>query len=271
MTQTEGTKTATHLIDLSRYPINDLSSEAAQTLIADCQAQLKNHGACSLPGFVKAEAIETLAGEIQPLLPQAFHNSQQHNVYFKADDPSLPEDHPARRKVQTSQWTIAYDLVPEQAGIRQIYTWASVRDFIAKVLNKPQLFLHGDPMAAMNIMVMNEGEQLGWHYDRADFVTTLLIQRPEEGGAFEYVPNLRQPDEENYEGLAQLLDGAHPAKVSHSAEAGTLTLFVGHYSIHRVSPVSGNTPRMIAVLSYENEPDVVFTEAARLRFYGRVN
>ena len=41
----------TDLIDLARYPIADLDSEAAQALVAECQAALKESGACSLPGF----------------------------------------------------------------------------------------------------------------------------------------------------------------------------------------------------------------------------
>ena len=62
-----------------------------------------------------------MATELKPLLPQAFQNTQLHNVYFKEDDLSLPEAHPARRKVRTSQKSIAYDLIPQDAGIRLIY------------------------------------------------------------------------------------------------------------------------------------------------------
>lgn len=257
------------LIDLERYPIANLGIEAAQALIAECQAQLKTRGVCSLVGFVKPEAVTALAAEMMALLPQAFHNLQEHNVYFKADDLSLPNDHPARRKVRTSQRTIAYDLIPPQAGIRRIYTWPPLRDFIAAVLGKDNLYLHADPLAALNIMGMPAGDELGWHYDRADFVTTLLLQASEAGGAFEFAPHLRSPEDENYTGLTKLLNGSHPGVVSKASQAGTLTLFVGHYSIHRVTPVQGQTPRLVAVLSYEDEPDVFFSEAARTRFYGR--
>ncbi|MGB0387240.1 MAG: HalD/BesD family halogenase [Ardenticatenaceae bacterium] len=261
--------TVTDLIDLDRYPIQELGSEAAQALIADCQAELAQTGACVLPGFVKPEVAGVMVAEVQSLLPQAFENTQKHNVYFKEDDPALPEGHPARRKVRTSQKSIAYDLIPQDAGIRQIYNWAPVREFLAAVLDKEQLYLHGDPLAALNIMVMDEGGELGWHYDRADFVTTILLQKPEAGGVFEFVPNLRTPDDENYSGLAQLLDGTHPDVVSRGVDAGTLRLFAGHNSIHHVSPVRGKTQRMIAVLSYKNQPNIVFSQAARTRFYGR--
>ena len=112
--------------------------------------------------------------------------------------------------------------------------------------------------------------ELGWRYDRADFVTTLLLQAPESGGTFEYVPLLRSSDNENYNDLERLLDNTHEGVVQLANEAGTLTLFVGHYSPHRVTLVQGLRPRLIAVLSYETEPGIMFSEAARKRFYGRV-
>lgn len=260
---------AGELIDLERYPIDDLTSERAQALIAECQRQLSDSGASAMPAFVKPEAAAALAAEIKPIRPRAFHNSQEHNVYFKPDDPSLPADHPARHQMHTSQRTIAYDLLTDEMGIRHLYNWSPVREFIAAVLGRGRLYLQADPLAALNVQFAEAGDELGWHYDRADFVTTLLLQTTEEGGVFEYVPHLRSSDDENYDGLSQLFAGTHPDLVSRSGQAGALTLFVGRYSPHRVSPVQGETPRMVAVLSYESEPDVVFSQAARKRFYGR--
>lgn len=259
----------TDLVDLRRYPIEDLGSQSAQTLVADCQTRLRDSGAFALPGFVKPEAAAALAAEVQPLIASAFRQKQQHNVYFKRDDPAFPEDHPSRRRLRTSQAAIAYDLISPKTGIHRIYNWPPLRAFIAAVLGQDALYLHADPLAALNVMVLEDGDELGWHYDRADYVTTILLQRPEAGGNFEFVPYLRRPDDENYQGLGQLLEGTHPGIVSRPGQAGTLTLFSGHYSIHRVSPAHGPTPRIVAVLSYENEPGVVFSASARTRFYGR--
>ena len=262
---------AADLIDLKRYPIADLQTEAAQALVAECQAQLKQAGACALPGFLRPETAATLASEMLALRAQAFEQEQQHNVYFKRDDPTLPADHPRHRKVRTSQKALAHDLIPPQSGVHQIYNWPKLREFVAAIVGQPMLYLNADPLAALNVMALEDGDELGWHYDRPDFVTTLLLQRPEAGGNFEFVHNLRGLGDENYAGLAQLLDGEHPGVVSRPGRAGTLTLFAGHYSIHRVSMAHGPNPRLVAVLSYEIEPGVMFSEAARTGFYGRPN
>ncbi|MEM7533155.1 MAG: 2OG-Fe(II) oxygenase [Chloroflexota bacterium] len=257
------------LINLKQYPLNDLTTTTAQKLIARCQAELQTTGKCSLSDFLRPEVVPTLAAEVKSALKESYVQLIEHNVYFKKDDASLPDDHPARQRITTRQKALAYDRIPVDAGIRAIYNWQPLRDFIAQVVGHKTLYLHEDPMAPLNIMMLAEGDQLGWHYDRADFVTTLLLQAPEVGGRFEYVPHLRTADNENYAGLSQLLDDTHPDKISLAGQAGTLTLFQGIYSPHRVTQVQGATPRINSILSYTLEPGVVFSESARMQFYGR--
>ena len=50
---------------------------------------------------------------------------------------------------------------------------------------------------------------------------------------------------------------------------GTLNVFKGRNTAHRVTPVEGDGARIIAVFSYYETPDVVFSDAERLGFYGR--
>ncbi|MGF1608219.1 MAG: hypothetical protein ACFCUQ_02405 [Kiloniellales bacterium] len=52
---------------------------------------------------------------------------------------------------------------------------------------------------------------------------------------------------------------------------GALVLFRGRHSLHRVTPVEGARPRLVAVLSYDSEPGVMLTEYNRKLFYGRAS
>jgi hypothetical protein len=239
--------------------------------VAASRGQITATGKVSLPNFLKPETAAALAAEVTPLLPKAYSQNQQHNVYFREDGPQLPPNHPARRQVTTTQKALAYDLIPDSAGIRAIYNWEPLRTFIAMIVGQNRLYLHEDKMAALNIMFLEAGGQLGWHFDRADFVTTLLLQTPEAGGHFEYISHLRTDENENYAGLDQMLDGTHPDIVSIPGKPGTLTIFQGYYSPHRVTTVEGATPRINSILSYTTKPRVVFTDSARMRFYGRKN
>jgi hypothetical protein len=153
--------------------------------------------------------------------------------------------------------------------LRKLYEWNATLEFVAAVLAKPRLFRHPDAMAALNINVHGQGQGLGWHFDRAEFAVTLSLQQNDQGGIFEYAPNLRSGSDENYAGVAQILDGASDTVCELQAPPGTLSLFRGRYSLHRVTPGLGPRKRLMAALSYVAEPTHPFSAYARKLFYGR--
>lgn len=260
---------AASLVNLSVYPIENLDGEASRTLIRQCRDKLSDSGALVLPEFLTPPATLLLAAEASGL-DWAVHRYQtDHTVYFEPCDDSLPESHPRRRRVRTDKSSVPYDLIPTTALLRRLYEWDPLLAFVAAVLGEASLYRHGDPMAALNINVHDEGQELGWHFDRTDSAVTLSLQQSEAGGVFEYVPNLRSSNDENYEGVARILAGSRAEVRQLPSEPGTLTLFRGHYSLHRVSPGSGPLKRLVAALSYVREPGVIFSPYARKLFYGR--
>jgi hypothetical protein len=50
---------------------------------------------------------------------------------------------------------------------------------------------------------------------------------------------------------------------------GTLLIFEGRNSIHRVSPIAGDVLRYVALLAYDTKPGTTSTELLRLSRYGR--
>lgn len=256
------------LVDLDRYPILDLDTLPARELIARCRGALADVGALALPGFLKPRVTEALAAEARALVPLSYDVREEHTVYFKPADPSFPEEHPRRRLIPSNKGGVSYDHIPSDAILRRLYEWDGLMAFIAAALGEPRLYRHADELAALNINVARHGQELNWHFDRSDFSVTLSLQTAEEGGEFEYIPWLRNEDDENYPGIARVVDGARNGMQTLPFDAGTLALFRGHYSLHRVAPTRGPRDRLVAVLSYVREPGVVFTPYARQLFYG---
>ena len=60
---------------------------------------------------------------------------------------------------------------------------------------------------ALNISVMDEGGCQQWHFDTNEVNMTLLLQKPEAGREFEYVPLIRSADNENYPTVKRVLEG----------------------------------------------------------------
>jgi hypothetical protein len=257
------------IIDLDRYPLNQPGSDAWNSLVWRCRAELRSEGMCNLVGLVKADAVAQAVDEVKPVIDTlSFTHKRQHNIYFKREVPGLPPDHPALRMTETVNRTVCYDQIPQSIPA-WIYEWPPFIVFLAATMEKDALFPMRDPLARMNVMAYRAGEALNWHFDRSEFTTTLLLQAPEEGGDFVYRSDLRTDADPNYDGVARLLDGKDDQVKSLRLAAGTLNVFRGKNTAHKVSTVKGGRDRIIAVFSYYDRPGVVFSKEEQIGFYGR--
>jgi predicted 2-oxoglutarate/Fe(II)-dependent dioxygenase YbiX len=152
-----------------------------------------------------------------------------------------------------------------------IYNSAEFQSFIAAVVGENALYPYADPLSSVNVHYANDGQELNWHFDNSEFAITLLLQSPQAGGVFEYVKNLRDADagDMNYDGVSAVVEGRTPVEKL-DINPGTLVLFRGRNSMHRVTPIIGDTQRILVVLAYNSEPNIALSETARQTFYGRL-
>jgi len=257
------------LLNLDLYPIDRLDTPEGARLIDRCKADMAANGMFNLEGLVKPIAIATAQSELDPLIDSSsYRHARRHNIYFKKDIAGLAPDHPALRQFETVNYTLCADQLIGTV-IERIYAWQPLPAFVARVLDKPRLFLMDDPLAKVNVLAYRPGEALNWHFDRSQFTTTLLIRAAEAGGQFEYRSGLRSDTDPNYDGVARMLMGEDQNVSRMSLAAGTLNVFAGKNTAHRVTPVQGARNRVVAVFSYYDNPGVTFSSAERIGFYGR--
>jgi len=255
-------------LDLDRYPLHQPGTPAWNALVMAAKAELAETGMFNLPGFMKPAAQAAAVAELAPrFATEAFTHARKHNIYFRKEVPGLAADHPALTQFETINKTLCGDQIG--GSIKALYEWAPFATFLAATMDKPALYTMDDPLARVNTMCYGAGEGLNWHFDRSEFTTTLLLQAPEQGGAFEYRTDLRSDADQNYDGVARLLKGQDPALQSITLEPGTLNVFRGKNTAHRVTPVQGAKDRVIAVFSFFDRPGVRFTEEEQRGFYGR--
>jgi hypothetical protein len=225
--------------------------------------------ACSISQVLRPGVAEKAVEEIQPVMATRSHvHKRMHNIYFKPDIPELAPDHPALRKVETISHTVCADQIPGSV-VLAIYEYEPMLRFLAAVMGKTRLHVMQDPLARTNVMAYRAGEALNWHFDRSEFTTTLLLQASKRGGDLEYRTDLRSDHDPNYEGVAKLLEGRDPEAKILRMKPGTLNVFRGKNTAHRVTTVEGQRERMIAVFSYYEKPGVMFSNEERVGFYGR--
>ena len=231
---------------------------------------LAERGVAILPGFVREACLEEMAGEVAGLKPAAHLEDVWGTPYLTLPDESFPEGHPRRTSVHSLTWVIAYDRIPEASPLRALYHWEPLMQFVGRVLKRQPLYRMADPLGALNYTIMDPEHTQCWHYDNADFVVSLAIQASEGGGEFECAPFIRSADAENYEAVAAVLGGELPERVEvFPMTPGTLMIFVGRHSIHRVSPIRGPVPRYVALLAYDTAPDTDSSDLFKLLRYGR--
>lgn len=260
---------AAHALDLHRYPLGALDAPEGCALVERCRADLTASGMFNLEALVRPPGLDQCVAEVRPLLERAaFTHRRRHNIYFLKQVPGLPPGHPALVEFDTVNHTICADQMPESLVCR-IYEWPPLARFLAAVMGKPVLYTMADPLARANVMAYRAGEALNWHFDRSEFTTTLLLQASDSGGEFQYRSDLRTDADPNYDGVARLIRGSDPAVRTLPLTAGTLNVFKGRNTAHRVTPVEGGRERIIAVFSYYERPGVTFSAEERLGFYGR--
>ncbi|MCG8360310.1 MAG: 2OG-Fe(II) oxygenase [Kiloniellales bacterium] len=261
---------AHELVECSRYPIDALESVETKDLAESCRRALEGEGACVLRNFLRPDAIEAMLGELEPLYAEAYYCRQDHNAYLDEDDPAYPPSHPRNRAQVSDKGCLADDQIPRRALLRRLYDWEALRGFIAAVLGVPRLYPYADPLGSLNLNIFAPGQQLGWHFDNADFAVTLLLQSAEAGGVYEYVPGLRSPEgADDFEALSAILDGGRRNLRWLAMGPGALVLFRGRHALHRVTPVEGSRPRVLAVLSFDTRPGKRLTAHTQRLFYGR--
>ncbi len=255
------------LIDLDRYPIDRLNNKPGQLLVAQCRSDLEDSAAAILPSFVRQSAILKMAKEAESLVQIAHRYDGDRAPFYDVDDNERSDDDSLQSRVRSARHPNRYCQIlnyqiPNSSDLRAIYLWPPLTEFIRQVLNVEHLFQSQCPHLALTMKVAYEGDTDGWHYDPNDGVITLVLQTPDNGGEFEYAPDVRNQNDQNYAGVDRLYKSPDVEAIRPTLEPGTFTFFNGRYSMHRVRPVGlTRQPRIVSIFSFDQRPDHFFRQS----------
>lgn len=258
---------ARELINLECYPI-DIEGHEREILVSRIHAELVEDGCAVVKGFLSSKGIQELKIEAEGVSKCGHRSFNRTNPYFTKEDLRLPADDPRRAFFARSNNFIAADNFTKSGPLRTVHDFPAFDIFIKDCLKQERFYRYCDPLADVIINMTDAGNGFPWHFDTNNFTVTLAIQNAEVGGEFQYAPNIRVEGENFYE-VRKVLDGLSNKVVTLELEPGDLQLFKGRYSLHRVTPLGGPTPRFVAIFSYVDEPDMVATPERCKQLYGR--
>lgn len=256
-------------IDSDKYPLGEATGELYRLLVAEARAAINADGCYVLKSAIKPNALAEMQEEAASIEGRAHYTKNKVNVYFSEEDRSLPKDHPRRFMMERSNGFVSGDCFPSKSLIRELYKSEALKRFIADCLEEPVIYHYADPIASLTMNVNKPGDQFSWHYDTNEFTVTLLIQDCEEGGIFQYAPNIRNKDDECYDDVSALLHGDHSRVKELKLNEGDLQIFKGRYALHRATEARGSTTRNLVVFTYTEKDNVIGSGYRSMELYGK--
>jgi hypothetical protein len=263
--------TAQQILNLKRYPLDDLDSIEGQALLARVKQQLESDGSCVLPEFITERARQKMVRQALSLEDVSYPGPTSVTPYYFNYDVGKGLDvdnrHPTRRSGRRRLHQVAGDLIPADHHLSVLYFSNLIPNFLTRVLGE-NVYRNQDRFQSLNINIKDPGGCQQWHFDTAHMVTTLLLQGPERGGIFEYVPAIRSEENENFDEVKKVLDDKSDRVKKLVLKPGMLSLFKGRYSIHRVTDVEGNQKRVQSILGYTTNPELIGSIESSILHYG---
>ncbi len=270
--QSEATVSLADLVDLREFPIHDPASAAYVAAVDGARAGLRSEGCAVLGGFVRSDAVARLNDEIAARKHATHYSTQVMNPYFHTSfNPDYPPDHAVNTFIERSSGFIPGDAWDAGCATDTLFGAPEAARFIADCLEVGALYCYDDPLAGLTANICDPGQQFTWHFDTNDFAVTVLVQPGDEGGLFEYVPQIRSADDEGFDAIAAVLAGGREGVRTLDLRPGDLQIFRGRHSLHRVTRVvAGSRPRHAAIFAYTLEPGVIGRVERTRQLFGRV-
>ena len=239
-------------------------------LVNQTRATLEADQIVVLPDFLRPECVRDMAARALETSEAVAHGGLHYSSpYYKEPVPSLPLDHPCNAKSGKSMRYVTNDLIDLASPLRALHNSERFTRFLCAATGRPNLFHYGCQLSKLVFSIHHSGDHQDWHFDNNWLTLTIMLQRPDGGGTFEVLPMLRcaTGDGENFEGVQHVLEtdrcGRADARLDRSEvhgvrqieySLGCLVLFKGRHSLHRATRVVGETPRVIGILSYSDDP-----------------
>ena len=259
------------IVNTDLYPILEPDSPQRSQLIERCRNELQQQQYCSLEDFITPAALAHMSAEATDLQSRAYHNNAWRNCYLhRQQDPALPAEHPRNLQDRSSVRMIAYDQIAETSALKTFYRAEPVRSLVARIVGEGALYDNEDPYQPANYVCYRDGDESSWHFDADNsFTMTLMVQAASVGGDFEMSPDTRTDEDQNYAHVTEVLQGRrNESVVSVARTPGALCIFRGCNSLHRVTPVHGDTLRIMGVFVYEFTPGILGDPEVNATIYG---
>ena len=276
-------------MNYEKYPwLTDLSSPQACVAIEEARRCYQTTGAAIFPQILTEEALQSCIHDAQAQEDTAFTTDDVHTAYLCPVNPNVSPRSIQNFEMKTQVASIAFDELGTESTLADFYRQPALRELVARVVGKQEIYLSEDPLGCCSINVFRPGYHHSFHFDESEFSTTLMLQEASDrsSGLFQYTNPLRESPHDMALSLVaatiqtydETVVSDHPFDEQSEVipplhtldfQAGTLSIFAGSKSLHRVTRVHGTCSRLVAVLTFASVPGFRNSAAVQKLFWGR--
>ena len=74
------------IVDLEKYPINDLNSPIIKNLVKKCKEELDQHSCSTISNFILPKSLKVMNSELEKQLDEVYMSKESINAYLYAKD-----------------------------------------------------------------------------------------------------------------------------------------------------------------------------------------
>ena len=123
------------IVDLEKYPIQNLRSQKIKELITKCKNDLDQFSCSTIPNFILPQSLEVMNEELKNKIDKVYMSNKNINSYlYSKDDPSLPKNHPKRIFMERDNGYLNSDLFEKNSEMKFLYEQEELLKFISACL-----------------------------------------------------------------------------------------------------------------------------------------
>ena len=251
------------------YNIHDLQDSQTQSIISIAAMSLRQTNIFSINTFLSYKGLSILKQEIKkPNSSSIKHNISGTVFQDNGDLSTFPDiDHPRNKILHAQLGFTNRGKLPQSFG--HLHSYQPLLSFLQEIIIKSGIYSNiypsTDDEGSIYSLILDSKDKDYWHYDENPFTCIWMVDKPLNGGIFEYIVGSQQPldikknikTDEDYWNLLGLVYDRNSAIKHYIAnvevDEGGIYCFGGNNTLHKVSQVKGNKLRRVIVMAYAPE------------------
>jgi len=164
------------IVDLEKYPIQNLNSPIIKELINKCKSELDQFSCSTIPNFILPKSLKIMNTELEKQVDEVYMSKESINPYLNSkDEPSLEKDHPKRIFSNRYNGYLNSDLFEKDSEMKFLYEREELLKFVSACVGVSPIYRWADPLACHAYNIMKPDGVLPWHFDSCEFTLSIMI------------------------------------------------------------------------------------------------